>query len=815
VGYNGQSLTPAMGWSSWNHYGCSGLNETVIEQQATAMSTSGMKAAGYTYINLDDCWMAANRDANGNLVSDPTNFPSGMPALVSYVHNLGLKIGLYEDVGTQTCDGGHPGSYGHYQQDATTFASWGIDYIKMDWCSNSGLDPQTQYTQFSQALTVANANVVYSVCDWGTKQPWSWAAAIANSWRTTPDIADNWLSMINNMEATSALAAFAGPGAWNDPDMLEVGNGGMTDTEYQTHFAMWAMLAAPLISGNDLTSMSAATLATLTNSEVIAVDQDMVGAQGVLLSDNGSGLQVWSRQVADGIVVALLNKSAANAVITANWSDLGVTPSLSVDVRDVWNHVDLGSYTNGISSVVASHGVALLKLEAPSTLTEQTIATNVPAQTVLEADASTNTLSGTAVIQQCPGAWGYSCLDGQEVGYIGNGAGNTITLNDINAVSSGAYNLIFYAAVNGTRNYDVSVNGGAVSALNVTGTSFSIPSASGMTAQLNAGSNTIELSNPSAYAPDLDHIVYSPQGTVTSGFNIAYPTPNVTIASPGQSGTASITLVPTGGFTGKVAISCTLPAGMIGATCAPTTASLSGTSSTVASLTITTTAPTSASLHRESSNGEAIAIASKSVDSRSLKAKSHGTGGFYAILLPIPGLALLGFGFGRKGSWKNMLPALLLLGIISTSLLQIAACGSGGSTTGGGGGGGSCSAVPSVPTGLSASSTTSAGTTLTWNASSVGANCFISGYSVYQNSVLIASPATATYAVTGLSPSTAYNFTVAESDSYGASASTPALSVTTAAAISSTATPAGTYQVKVTATSGSITQDASFQVTVQ
>jgi hypothetical protein len=346
----------------------------------------------------------------------------------------------------------------------------------------------------------------------------------------------------------------------------------------------------------------------------------------------------------------------------------------------------------------------------------------------------------------------------------------------------------------------------------MTGTSFSIPSASGMTVWLNAGSNTIELSNPSVYAPDLDHIIYSLQGTVTSGFNIAYPTPNVTIASPGQSGTVSITLVPTGGFTGNVAISCGLPAGMTGATCAPTTASFSGTADAVASLTIATTAPTVASLRPQSPGGEAVTITSKSAGARVSRAKSHGTGGFYAILLPIPGLALIGFGLGRKGSWRNTLSILLVLGIISTSLLQIAAC---GSSVAGNSGGGSCSAVPSAPTGLSASATTSSGTTLIWNASSAGANCSVTGYSVYQNGALIASPAGTTYAVTGLSPSTTYNFTVAANDSFGASASTPALSISTAAAAGGTATPAGTYQVKVTATSGSITQDASFQVIVQ
>jgi hypothetical protein len=182
----GLAATPPMGWNSWNHFGCSGLNETVIKQTAAAMVSSGMKAAGYRYVNLDDCWMAARRDLNGNLVPDPTRFPSGMLALASYIHSLGLRIGLYEDVGTATCQE-RPGSYGHYQQDADTFASWGIDYIKMDWCNNTGLDPKTQYTQFGHALASAKGNIVLSICDWGTKQPWTWAPKVGNTWRTTPD----------------------------------------------------------------------------------------------------------------------------------------------------------------------------------------------------------------------------------------------------------------------------------------------------------------------------------------------------------------------------------------------------------------------------------------------------------------------------------------------------------------------------------------------------------------------------------------------------------------------------------------------------
>jgi alpha-galactosidase len=799
---NGLASTPPMGWNSWNHFGCSGLNEAVIEQTASAMATNGMKTAGYVYVNLDDCWMASSRDANGNLIPDPASFPGGMPALVSYVHNLGLKIGLYEDVGTATCQG-RPGSYGHYQQDANTFASWGIDYIKMDWCNNTGLDPATQYAQFAQALTAAKGNTVFSICDWGMKMPWIWAPALGNSWRTTPDISDNWLSMINNLEATSAFAASAGPGAWNDPDMLEVGNGGMTDTEYRAHFSMWAMLAAPLISGNDLTNMTANTLSTLTNPEVIAIDQDALGKQGILLSDNGSGLQVWSKQITGNTVVALLNQSGLSSILTVNWSDIGLDPAQTATVRDLWAHADLGAFSNSFSTAVPSHGVMLIKIGASGT---------TPTQTVYEADAGGNTLSGAAVAHPCPGTFGYSCLDGNDVGWIGNGASNSVTINDVNVATSETYNMTIYAAVSGTRLFDVSVNGSAATPVSVTGTSFSVPSTSGLRVQLNAGSNTIQFSNPTAYAPDLDHIVLSSPGAVTSGFNIAYPIQNVTITSRGQSGAALIALVPTGGFTGKVMVNCALPAAMTGATCSSASAEINGTVGAVASLVITTTAPSTAALrHGSAAGGRAVAIAGKSAKQQSSNEIYHWLPVLSATFLPIFGLALVVF-FVLKGPRVRKPTILLLPGIVSIGLLLIVACqgvipvNQNGSF---------CSGAPSAPAGLAASSTTSSGTTLTWTASSQNTNCAVTGYSVYQNSVLIATTASNSYAVTGLSPSTTYSFTIAANDAFGVSASSSAVSITTAAAIAGSPTPAGIYHVAVTATSGSITQNSNFQVIVQ
>jgi alpha-galactosidase len=795
----GLASTPPMGWNSWNHFGCSGLNETVIEQTATAMASSGMKAAGYLYVNLDDCWMAGSRDANNNLVPDPTNFPSGMPALVNYVHNLGLKIGLYEDVGIETCQG-RPGSYGYYQQDANTFASWGIDYIKMDWCGTPAglnLDPKTQYTQFGQALTNADKNIVFSICDWGTNAPWIWGPPVGNLWRTTPDISDNWNSMVANLEANSALAASAGPGAWNDPDMLEVGNGGMSATEDQTNFSMWAMMAAPLIAGNDLTSMSSATVATLTNSEVIAVDQDALGKQGLLLSDNGSGMEVWSKQDSDGTIVALMNQSNAPANLTVNWSDIGLEPAQSVAVRDLWAHADLGTFSNSFSANVASHAVTVLKISGSGT---------EPGQTIYEGDANGNTLSGQAVVSPC------DCLDGNAVGYIGNNALNFITMNNVNVASGGSYLMTIYSAVSGTRAFSVSVNGGAATQVPVTGTSFSMPVATSLVVQLNAGANSIQFSNPSAWAPNLDHIVISSLGAVTPGFNISYPTQDLYIASPGQSGAASIALVPTGGFTGNVVITCALPATMTGATCSSPGASLGGVNSTVASLTITTTAATEAALRYPSAPGSsALHAAQTQMAGHSAGDKGRGASLFYALFIPVPGLVFLGFGLGSKKARVRKLLSLLFVAIVSAGFSGLASCG--GSSPASSSIGSSCSAVPSAPGGLSAGSTTSSATTLKWSAAGVNSTCAVTGYTVYQNNNPIATTTTTSYAVTGLSPSTAYTFAVAASDSYGKSGPSSAVGVTTGAVGAST--PPGTYPVTVTATSAGVTQTTAFNVIVQ
>lgn len=347
-----------MGWNSWNHFSCN-VSEQTIRETADAMVVTGMRDAGYRYVVIDDCWQVA-RDANGALVADPQRFPHGIKALADYIHSKGLLFGIYTDAGTSTCQG-RPGTFGHENQDARTFAAWGVDYVKEDWCHAQRLDAPTQYAKFRDALARTGRPIVLSICEWGSNQPWEWAPRVGNLWRTTDDIEDTWSSMLDNLDQSAEHATVAGPGAWNDPDMLEVGNGGMTDEEYRAHFSLWAIMAAPLIAGNDLRDMSAPTIATLTNREVIAVDQDSLGAQGILVWERPPELQVWAKPLRDGArAIALLNRSSAVARITAYFSRAGLRTD-SAQVRDLWSHQDLGKFGRQFVSAVPAHGVVLIR----------------------------------------------------------------------------------------------------------------------------------------------------------------------------------------------------------------------------------------------------------------------------------------------------------------------------------------------------------------------------------------------------------------------------------------------------------------------
>jgi alpha-galactosidase len=356
---NGLARTPPMGWNSWNHFGCN-VSEKLIEEEADAIAASGMRDAGYRYVVIDDCWQVA-RDAAGVIVADSARFPHGIKALADYVHAKGLKFGIYTDAGTRTCQK-RPGTLGHEEQDARTYASWGVDYVKEDWCNAAGLVAPVQYAKFRDALAHSGRPILFSICEWGSNQPWEWAPDVGNLWRTTDDIEDKWPSMLSNLDQNGQHASAARPGAWNDPDMLEVGNGGMTDDEYRAHFSLWAIMAAPLMAGHDVRTMSPATREILLNHEVIAVDQDSLGRQGMLVWEPVPELQVWSKPLGDGSrAVALLNRSTTPAKITASLSRVGLR-SDSAAVRDLWAHADRGRVGRQYSVEVPAHAVVMVKM---------------------------------------------------------------------------------------------------------------------------------------------------------------------------------------------------------------------------------------------------------------------------------------------------------------------------------------------------------------------------------------------------------------------------------------------------------------------
>ncbi|KAI9087958.1 hypothetical protein K1719_030288 [Acacia pycnantha] len=359
---NGLALTPPMGWNSWNHFGCN-INEDLIKQTADAMVSKGLSSLGYHYINIDDCWGELTRDSQGNLVAKASTFPSGIKALADYVHSKGLKLGIYSDAGTQTCSKRQPGSLGHEDHDAKTFASWGIDYLKYDNCEDThGLSPKKRYPIMSEALLKSGRPILFSLCEWGVENPATWASTVGNSWRTTGDISDNWNSMTSRADENDKWASLAGPGGWNDPDMLEVGNGGMTTEEYKAHFSIWALVKAPLLIGCDIRTMDSTTHGILSNKEVIAVNQDKLGVQGKKVRSKND-LEVWAGPLSGHkVAVILWNRSSSKATVTASWSDIGLKADTVVNARDLWTHSTISSVSGEISAKLESHACKMYVL---------------------------------------------------------------------------------------------------------------------------------------------------------------------------------------------------------------------------------------------------------------------------------------------------------------------------------------------------------------------------------------------------------------------------------------------------------------------
>lgn len=377
--FQGLAKTPPMGWNSWNKFACD-VSEKMIREEADAMAASGLKEAGYQYIVIDDCWQVS-RDSLGFIVPDPQRFPSGIKALADYVHSKGLKFGIYSCAGDKTC-AGRPAGRGHEYQDALMYAKWGVDYLKYDWCNTGKMNAEEAYSTMRDALFAAGRPIVFSLCEWGNNKPWLWGAVVGHLWRTTGDIYNcfdckknngNWFAngVLQILDMQNGLRKFAGPDHWNDPDMLEVGNG-MPTNEDRAHFTMWCMLAAPLIAGNDLRTMSPETKAILANKEAISINQDTLGIQGFKFASKDS-VETWMKPLCGGKwAVCVLNRSKASRSVDLDWKSMSVTDSLSqrefntskeiFKIKDIWQNKESGDTRKPLKAVIPAHDVLCLKL---------------------------------------------------------------------------------------------------------------------------------------------------------------------------------------------------------------------------------------------------------------------------------------------------------------------------------------------------------------------------------------------------------------------------------------------------------------------
>jgi alpha-galactosidase len=417
---NGVARTPPMGWNSWNTFACN-INETLIKQMADSIVSTGMSAAGYKYVVVDDCWFNPNRDAAGNLQGDPTRFPSGMKSLGDYLHAKGLKFGIYEVPVDKTCGQyfnsypGATGSQGHEAQDARQFAAWGVDYLKYDWCSPTGTisEQVSAFAKMRDALAATGRPILYSINSnsihdkTGPLRNWG---DVANIWRTTEDITNAWdtgqtngypMGIKNIIDVTAPLAAYAAPGRFNDPDMMEVGLGGLSDTEARSHFAMWAMMASPLIAGNDLRSMSAANATILKNANLIAVNQDSLGLQGVQILNDGTR-RVLAKKLANGdVAVALFNQGASTTTVTTTAAAIGKAGT-SFTLRDAYSNATSTSSAT-ISVGVPAHGTVVYRVSGGSTATGTSVVSAASSRCL--DDPQSATANGTQlVIWDCSGA---------------------------------------------------------------------------------------------------------------------------------------------------------------------------------------------------------------------------------------------------------------------------------------------------------------------------------------------------------------------------------------------------------------------------
>lgn len=370
--------TPPMGWNSWNKFGCN-VSEKLIKEMADAIVSSGMKDAGYEYVVIDDCWQTG-RDEKGNIIVDKDHFPNGMKPVADYVHSLGLKFGIYSCAGSKTCQG-RPGSRGYQFQDARQYAGWGVDYLKYDWCYNEGQDAKAAYKTMSDALKACGRPIVFSICEWGENKPWEWGKGIGHLWRITADIRDcydcrfNWggVGVLQILDKALTINQYSGPGHWNDLEMLEIGNGGQTEHEYRSHFAIWSMMSAPLMAGNDIRSMDSLTKEILLNKEAIAINQDKQGKSAFRFVEL-NGIDILVKALSDGDVAFLfINRNNFKIDLSYNWNfDTIYDQSLENGslymkrtprrIKNIWTQQDMGTTDTPLSKVLEPHESLFLRL---------------------------------------------------------------------------------------------------------------------------------------------------------------------------------------------------------------------------------------------------------------------------------------------------------------------------------------------------------------------------------------------------------------------------------------------------------------------
>ena len=360
---DGLAPTPPMGWNSWNRFGVK-IDEALVVETAEAMVSSGMRDAGYRYVVIDDGWMAPERDRNGDFVPDPSKFPRGIRALADRIHQLGLKFGIYTDAGTKTCQD-LPASLGYEFRDARRFAEWGVDYVKVDWCHTDGMGPRALYAKWAMALHATRRPIVLSICEWGRSRPWEWAGVIGHLWRTAWDIQPEWSSILTILDRQAELHPFAGPDHWNDPDMLEVANGDLTADQSRAHFALWSILAAPLIAGNDLRTMTDEVREILTAPEIVAVAQDPGGRQGRRVRRDGD-IDVWVRSLRTSgrWAIGVLNRGPDAREVRIALEEIGMDPRADVRVRDLWQRADVGKTRREIVTATTANSATVLGISA-------------------------------------------------------------------------------------------------------------------------------------------------------------------------------------------------------------------------------------------------------------------------------------------------------------------------------------------------------------------------------------------------------------------------------------------------------------------